>query len=394
MSTLKFNREYKIANIALKIGRSSPYATYDIWHKINTFVYVFVSCFCFVFLTYSIIFHDIPKQNYSEATKNVLMSIIATIIVFKLIILYHHRLSVIRLIQIMDEDYEAAQHFPEEDKFVILKYSQKGKSICVIWCFIAGYTALVFPSKAMYSMACSYINGEFTLVPMFDMTYPQFINDHKYEPFVYCLLFLVTSLFALFASSMYIGFDPLAPIFVLHTCGQLHLLSRRILKIFDENCHPSDVKKNLKNINIKLASIYSFVKEVQDVFTVMFEYNLKITTILIPMAAFQIFESLRRYEFNAEFTVFFFGTLCHFYFPCYYSDQLMETSEMMRQAIYSCGWENNTSIENKKIILFMLTRTTIPLVIRTIFYPICLDTFAEMCRQSFAIYNIMNAAWV
>ncbi|XP_038223214.1 uncharacterized protein LOC119840599 [Zerene cesonia] len=256
MSLLNFNREYKIANVALRISRSSPYATYDVWFKIHTFIYIFVSCFCFIFLTHSIIFHDIPERNYSEATKNVLMGIIATVVVFKFVILVHHRHSIKRLIQIMDEDYEDAQHFLEEDKTVIIKYSQKGKNICIIWCFISGYTAFIFPSKAMYSMARSYFNGDFSLVPMFDMTYPEFINVHKYEPFVYFLLFLLTSLFALFASSIYIGFDPLAPIFVLHACGQLHLLSRRISEIFAEDFHPSDVQKNLKNINTKLASIY------------------------------------------------------------------------------------------------------------------------------------------
>ncbi|CAG9578207.1 unnamed protein product [Danaus chrysippus] len=104
-------------------------------------------------------------------------------------------------------------------------------------------------------------------------------------------------------------------------------------------------------------------------------------------------QSLRDREISFEFIFFFSGACLHFYMPCYYSNLLMEKSESLRNAIYFSGWESQRDIEIRKTILLMLTRTYVPLGIKTVFYPICLDTFAEMVRQAYGIYNIMNAAW-
>ncbi|CAH0702972.1 unnamed protein product [Spodoptera exigua] len=102
---------------------------------------------------------------------------------------------------------------------------------------------------------------------------------------------------------------------------------------------------------------------------------------------------LRDKRINVEFISFFVGCILHFFMPCYYSDLLMEKSEKFRQAIYSCGWEKCPNRRIRQIVLFMITRARIPLGITTVFYEINLDTFAEMCRQSYGILNLMNAAW-
>ncbi|KPJ19374.1 hypothetical protein RR48_11001 [Papilio machaon] len=65
----------------------------------------------------------------------------------------------------------------------------------------------------------------------------------------------------------------------------------------------------------------------------------------------------------------------------------------LRESIYCCGWEKHSNIKIRKTVLLMLTRCNNPPSIRSVFYPVNLETFSEACRQSYAIFNIMNAAW-
>ncbi|XP_022119855.2 putative odorant receptor 92a [Pieris rapae] len=388
---LIFYKQFKITTMAMRFNRSWPYGKRSILCKIQVFVSYFVSIVTLFFLLYSMIFYDFPDEEYGEVVKNGIIVIVSTSVIIKFFILTHHRESLVNLIKIVQNDYEEAKQFNINDKTIILDYAQKGKDICKIWIVIAAGASMMFPIKAIVLMAYYTYKEEFKLVPIFDMHYPDVINAHKYEPKIYILLFLLIFPFDCFAGTMYVAFDPLVPIFMLHMCGQLQLLSQRITRLFSQN--EADIKDNLRIINIKLQSIYSFLETVQNIFTVQYEYNLKTTTFLIPFAFFQIIQSLKNREFNLEFVFFFVGAILHFYIPCYYSDMLMEKSGKMREAIYSSGWEHNANIKSRKMILFMLTRTTMPLVIRTIFYPICLDTFAKMTRHSYTIYNLMNAAW-
>ncbi|CAB3237081.1 unnamed protein product [Arctia plantaginis] len=85
--------------------------------------------------------------------------------------------------------------------------------------------------------------------------------------------------------------------------------------------------------------------------------------------------------------------MLHFFIPSYYSDLLMKKSDDFREAIYSSGWQKCPDKRVRQIILFMLTRARTPMGIRTVFYDINLDTFANMCHQSYSILNVLNAAW-
>lgn len=157
--------------------------------------------------------------------------------------------------------------------------------------------------------------------------------------------------------------------------------------------------------------------------------------IILHLTIFHFSQDLRHGNVNLEFISFVTGVILHFYMPCYYSDILMEKvgnsmdelafhivseimwlyiaviinyfrrykynkcviiteeieksifisvpiyfpeSEMFRQTVYSCGWEKQPDKRLRQIILFMMTRATTPLGITTIFYSICLDTFAEV----------------
>nr|AIT69871.1 olfactory receptor 5 [Ctenopseustis herana] len=389
----KFDNFFWISTRAMRLNRSHPSIARDRpWRIQFTFIMI-LSVMCFMLLVYSIRC-DIQKGKFTDASKNIIMAIVALTITYKYAILLRFQESVTSLIRIVDEDYKLAKEFSEEEQRIVLHYAMRGDKVGKFWIVSAFTTGAIFPIKAFLLMGKSYFAGEFKLVHMFELSYPWIFEDYKNTPIIFAMMFLMTLFFDIYSTSMYIGYDPLVPIFMLHLCGQIDILKIRISKVFSD---PSDsdemVREKIRIIILKLQDIYRFIEVIKTNFTMLYEFIMKTTTFLLPLTAFQVTESLRNGEVNLEFIGFFTGVILHFFMPCYYSDLLMETGNDFRLALYSCGWEKHSDLRTRRTILFMMTRATKPLVISTVFYAICLDTFAKMCREAYSIFNLMNAAW-
>ncbi|XP_023942486.2 odorant receptor 2a-like [Bicyclus anynana] len=390
---LKFEEVTKSSRIFSRFNGSCPnVVTFNKLWWIKNIFWPSYSIFCFYISTYTVIYFNFKNKSYADAIRNGTMSIVGLTVSLKHLLLLRHRGSIKEIIDIMERDYEAAKDFSDNEKKTVIKYAQLGTGICKFWVVVAIITSMLFPVKAIVLMAYYLFKGEFQLVPLMDLSYP-FIDEYKNIPIMFCILFFSCFCFAMYAATMYIAFDPLVPVIIAHICGQMELISNRLLNIFSAAKNMEDIHQNLKEINMKLMEIYSIIETLQKNFVVLYEFVMKTTTFLISFSAFQIVEGAKHNGVSVEFVSFFFGAILHFYSPCYFSNLLMDKSEGLRQAIYSCGWEMIPNTRIRKTILLMLTRTTKSLVIRTVFVPICLDTFAEMARQAYGIYNLMNAAW-
>nr|WCC57343.1 odorant receptor 8 [Papilio dardanus] len=390
---LQFENKFKTATFAIRLNGSHPNLPHDkIWIAKFVTIVILTTVF-FIFLVNSIIFHDLPDGKYMEATKNGSLATVYLTLCFKNYVLLRHAKVLRKCIEIINKDYGAFEQYNEEEKEIIQLYSKKGTNVCLYWFVAASSTGAMFPLKALFFMICSLFRGEFKLVPMFDMAYPAPIETHKEIVYVYFILFLYCLIFDMYATSVYVGFDPLASIFILHVCGQVEILSLRMKNVMLESTNPNEILANLKRINQRLQALHTFHNCVQSSFVELFEFNMKTTTFLLPFSAFQIVQSLKHWELNMEFIGFFGSYIIHFLMPCYYSNLLMDKSNDLREAIYSCGWEKQPNIQIRKTVLFMLARCGIPLSMTTIFHPVNLATFAEVCRQAYTIFNIMNAAW-
>lgn len=254
--SLTFNNVFWITNCALRIIGAHPQLRHDKkWFAKFVFLNV-ISCISFYFLANSIIFHDIRNAKYAEAIKNGSIAIVAVTIVFKYFVLVNSQESVAKLIEIIDDDYSKIEQFTEEEKRIILLYSKKGVNVCKFWFTATFSTCTMFPIKALFSMASSYFQGEFRLVLMFDLTFPKFIEAYKDVIYVFAALCLLSFIFDIYACSMYIGFDPLVSIFLLHVCGQIDILSKRIKEIVTRTTDEREIMEELKKINQKLQVLH------------------------------------------------------------------------------------------------------------------------------------------
>ncbi|CAG9578209.1 unnamed protein product [Danaus chrysippus] len=257
MWPINFEEMYKISTYSLRLNGAHPNIKKKtkFWY-FKIYLLRFIELLCCGLLFNSIIFYDVVSKKYTEAIKNGLMVIVGITVIFKHSILINYNESIKRLIKILDEDYKAAELYEEKEKDIILKSAMSGVKICRFWLVSATLTSFMFPAKAIIEMINLYMKGEFKLVPMFDFTYPNIIEVHKDSTVAYIVLFLLCLSFDLFSLSMYIGFDPLVPIFMLHTCGQLELISNKLMNLFSKDASRQDIMDELKSINVKLQNIY------------------------------------------------------------------------------------------------------------------------------------------
>ncbi|XP_041970517.1 uncharacterized protein LOC121726933 [Aricia agestis] len=351
-------------------------------------VFVFLS---FMFILNSVVVHDFPAKNYDEVIKNGIMLTVALMTFTKYNILIYHRKSFGELIDTMDQDVIDAENFPPDEKEIVDAYIQKKIGVSRLWFVCATITCSAFPVKSFTLMFYYAIRKNFKFIPIFDFHLPTILNNSKGTPSVFALMQSVEIGFDTCALISCLGFDALAPIFMLHCCAELDLLRHRLIKAFTTETDPRKILEVLRRINVRLQATYRFIAIIQKIFMILYEILMKITVLMVSFSAFQVVKALSKKETPLEFTFFFFATGSQFLLPSYYSDLLMDTGEEFRMSIYTCGWEMNPDIKIRKTIQFMLTRTIRPIVLKTLFVPVCLDTFAEVCRQCYTIYNILMA---
>ncbi|KAI8434115.1 hypothetical protein MSG28_012255 [Choristoneura fumiferana] len=137
----------------------------------------------------------------------------------------------------------------------------------------------------------------------------------------------------------------------------------------------------------------NYVQLINDVFKVLYEISLKASAIMLPITLYQVIDSFKRHELCMEYMAFILTASLLCYVPCYYSDLLMEKGEALRLAIYSSGWEYQYDKSARYKLIIMLTVAIRPISIRSIFRTVCLDTFAGLCHEAYAIFNLINAMW-
>ncbi|XP_073960091.1 odorant receptor 56a-like [Choristoneura fumiferana] len=112
---------------------------------------------------------------------------------------------------------------------------------------------------------------------------------------------------------------------------------------------------------------------------------------MIPISLYLLIESARDRKLSLDYIMFSYLASLICFVPCFYSDKLKEKGDKLHFAIYACGWENFYDKNTRKTLHIMLMRASRPLSIKTVFRTVCLETFAELCKQAYVIFNMMYA---
>lgn len=257
---MNFDNNFKITNTALRIIGSHPTCTRHRYWKVKFTLLILFKILSFSALCYSIFIKDLQDGRYDDASKNAVMLLMTMTVIFEYSILLIHQQSIMSVINTMNEDYELIRELTEKEKKIVLDYSEKGRTVGRIFYIASVLCCMIFPLKAVLLMVYIYFKkGTFQLVPVFDLTYPGWVEKIKSQPGVYVILLSLYSLFAFYVTTTFTGFDPLVPIFLLHSCGQLDVVSQRILTLYFETSNEEQLEEKLRSIILKLQEIYRYL---------------------------------------------------------------------------------------------------------------------------------------
>uniref|UniRef100_A0A0K8TVD8 Odorant receptor n=1 Tax=Epiphyas postvittana TaxID=65032 RepID=A0A0K8TVD8_EPIPO len=391
MQHLQFEKMYETTSFCLKKSCTHPSIPIDrnwAWQiglKHGLYTMGFVS----VVYSFSI---NMTKGDFSRAYSDAIMMIVYLAVTAQNGAVLWFRDPLNTLIQKTEENFELADILPVEHQSLVVKYARRGRWVMNLWYFtnLTMYTLYVIKAAAL-SLHSLYA-GEFRLFLFYDYTFPPALEEIKYRYEVFPLIIGLQIFYGLYALRSTVGFCSLGPIFILNACAQLELVAMKIKTIFNEHSE-REVAKKFVDIVRSLQNIYSYVRLINEVFKIMYELNLKMAALMMPVLIYHIIERVKQGEMCFEYILLACKAVLYSYLPCFYSNLLMEKGEAVRLAIYECGWEQVFDKSSRNSLIIMLTVALQPISIRTIFRTVCLDAFADLCRQSYAIFNLINTIW-
>ncbi|XP_063626985.1 odorant receptor 2a-like [Cydia splendana] len=388
---VKFDKTFQISTTALywNLGHPSIPVTLKWVIKMLIFYRMMIYCPVFITMIYSSIYYD----SFSRICTNLGLAAVFGIISFNYTILIVYKKRFIQMMRIVEEDLERSSELNIEDEIVVRGYTAKGRKVTKYWlnvCIICDG----FICKPVLGTTYFALTSNFTLVPIHELTYPTNLEERKNEFDMYLLIIAFQLFYVLLSSLMYVGFNPLGPIFIMHACGQMDLAIRQVRRLFLENNIKIEERiRRLRDIVRLVQNIYSFVDQIQETHKLLFEMYLKTSTVVIPISCFGIIESYHEGNLSLDLIGYVFACYTQCFIPCYYCEFLLSKGEEFRNAIYSCGWERYWGSRSRSMILLMLTRTARPLRIHALFSIVCFEAFANVNSQAYRIFNVLNAAW-
>lgn len=247
-----FEKTFRFSLTALRINGAHPSVQRDkkwllkfiITHGIFTTVFIIM-----IFNVYL----DIKQKNFSVACQDGTVSIIYCVISFQYYILFAHQTTIARIIDIMKADF--TKDMSEDAREIVYVYSRKGRKVCLHWLLIVIVTAIVFFTKHIFLELYSYAVDDWKLIEMYPLTYPSLVEEHKDNLFVFAVIYFALVYYILYASVMYLGFVPLGPMFMTHACGQLEIVKKEILALYEDNS-AEEIKIKVNDIVKHLQVIY------------------------------------------------------------------------------------------------------------------------------------------
>lgn len=256
---LNFENEFRLSTAALRFNGIHPDSHRD---KKWLIQFIFFNSVCFIvvyFFAHSIIYHDISNSKFAEAIQNGSFVIVSLSIPYYNYLAIDHKEHFIKYFDTIDEYLTEIEQYKKEERELVLKYSKMASKVCKYWCYSVSIATSTFLLRAAYLMILSYIQGEFKFAQMFAITYPKWIENNRDDVYVFLCLFSLSFIFAIYATIVYVGFDPLISIFVLQICGQLEILSHQLLAL-NELTDQNEIVQNLKTFNIKLQGLYRYTR--------------------------------------------------------------------------------------------------------------------------------------
>ncbi|XP_077301577.1 odorant receptor 67c-like [Arctopsyche grandis] len=214
-----------------------------------------------------------------------------------------------------------------------------------------------------------------------------YVMWHPYDThanfFIFLATFIPQTYDGIYVCSLMAATDCLFCVLVSHVCMHLQLMKRELTLLTYK-----DSEEAIKTIVKKHNKLFSYVKEIEEIFSFQLFFNLLGSTVLICMQLFCVTIAPKDAAF--KYALFVFTALSQISLICFYGNKLTEESLAMRFSAYSAGWVDGSQ-SLKMSILMIQMRSLYPTAISAMgFMNVNMDTFASILSTSWSYFMLLH----
>ncbi|XP_046592010.1 odorant receptor 13a-like isoform X1 [Neodiprion lecontei] len=315
-------------------------------------------------------------------------TVVGTMVVIKLLVFHKNRV-LSKMIDAVNQDCENNKlHFSPSEKRKYALCNSKGKTFVKIFTFFVGATCVFYYLKPLpITVLAANRNGSTSLVLPFRTS----LSFERTDAYVYAVLYVcqMGALLQIFLG--YVGTHALLITLMMHICGELSVLSERIVNMKKqmEKGHRCEIQK----ITTRHLRLIWMAKEIDTAFTVVLLSQVISSEIMICVAGFNMIV----YSANSEKTAFItfalyeVAALVDLYVYCFIGECLILESTRISDAVYDCAWYEMPPSQAKDLILVM-ARSQKPLHLTAgKIFVFSLEIFSEFVKTSMAYLSVLRA---
>ena len=303
------------------------------------------------------------SDDFIESSSNVPNVLSISVLWFKALIIFYHKEDIWKFCQELKELFD--KRAISDKKNIKICLDNYHRSIKVYaGTFVALYFTTVFPIFLYMATGKMIITVKYYFP--FDI----------FRPIVFPLILLWVDWIAFIALVLTLAADALIFSLVAFISTEFSELNIDFLniKFLDKNV----INEKIASLIDRHNKLLDFGENLQNIFGSIFFITFVITSINICFTAFQlsITDNLTDFMFFVPYICLFGGQT---YLLCFFGQKLIDSSELLADGVYNCGWEEFDDIEAKKKVILMILRAQRPKKLTAMkFADVSFETYATV----------------
>nr|XP_026494891.1 odorant receptor 46a-like [Vanessa tameamea] len=322
-------------------------------------------------------------------SRNVSIGILASLFFFKSFYGNWKTDIFAQLLEKITDDLLKGNDMDEDEQEIYEYYIKLGKLGQTCWIIIPILLSSQFPIYAGVCMIYERLKSDVGKKYMIHEMELKFIEDKQYESPYFELMFAYNLVQCVVLSPNFAGFDGSFCIATNHLRLKLKLYAHKVNKAFKNAKTRDELELMMKDAIRDNQEALLFYNDLQEVYGGWLFTVFLFTSLLISMNLYQIYLSRR---VDPKYTIFALSGVIHMFTPCYFSSNLIKTSEELSWDLYNSAWEAWADPAVTKLLIFMIAKSQQTLILTgkgMVYFN--MQLFISVLQTSYSFFTLISS---